>query len=180
MAERLSPNWSKRRETVQFLCVHWTGGGFAGSVDWCLRPESEVSYHDIIGPDGTIRHLVDYDHAAWAVGVSRSPLAGLRFTSGNHASESVALAGCPPVPVTPEQRRALVGYLVARMQARGWGPDEVGRILGHDQVASFPAGHARAGQFGRKPDPQGSGWLPLLPIRSEVAHELRHAGRHEP
>jgi len=178
--DRQSPNRTKRREPVRFLCVHWTGGTFSSAVDWCCRDESDVSYHVIIGPDGAAVQLVPWDYAAWAVGWSKSPAPWLTFTSGNHASESIALAGGPATPPTAEQVATLVQLLTERMRARGWGAGDVRRILGHDDVAVYKPGHAKAGRFGRKPDPQGTdawgkpegGWLPLAPIRAAVAAAL--------
>lgn len=179
-SSRQSPNRTKRREPVRWLCVHWTGGSFASSVDWCCRKESRVSYHAIINLDGSIAQLVPWDYAAWAVGWSKPPAEWLTFTSGNHSSESIALAGAPPKPPTAAQVAALVQLLAERMRARGWGAQDVHRILGHDQVAVYEPGHKKAGQFGRKPDPQGTdawgkpdgGWLPLAPIRAAVAAAL--------
>lgn len=178
-----SPNRTRRREYVTWLCVHWTGGTFGSAVDWCTRPESEVSYHTIISPEGKIARLVPYDFAAWAVGYSKSPLPNLTFRSGNHSSESIALAGGPPGEPTAAQRKALLGILAERMRAHGWGPGEVWRILGHDQVAIYGPDHPDAtkrGKFGRKPDPQGTdrwgkpigGWLPLDGVRRAVADLL--------
>ncbi len=171
--DKISPNKSKRREKVAYLVVHWTGGTFASAVDWCLRDESDVSYHVIIAPDGEARQIVPWEYAAWAVGWSKSPYPDFPFMSGNHASESIALAGGPPVAPTQKQRERLVVILAERMVANGWDHDQVWRIIGHDQTAVFKPGHPQAGQFGRKPDPQGHGWLPLIPIREAVRTLLR-------
>jgi N-acetyl-anhydromuramyl-L-alanine amidase AmpD len=168
-----SPNKTRRREWVSWLCVHWTGGTYASAVDWCMRAESEVSYHVILGrAKGERADLVPWEYAAWSVGHAKPPAPWLAFRSGNHTSESIALAGGPPTPPTEWQRDELVRLLAERMRHHGWGAHDVHRILGHDQVAVFKPGHPRAGEFGRKPDPQGSGWLPLEPIRLAVAELL--------
>lgn len=143
-------------------------------MDWCNRDESDVSYHAIIAPDGRIAQLVDWNLAAWSVGWAKSIDPRVVFAStktvckSNHASESIALAGAPPKRPTQQQVDMLVGLLVYRFVQLGWTKDDVWRIWGHDDCAIFDPKHVRAGQFGRKPDPQGSGWLPLEPIRRRV------------
>lgn len=184
MTEKLSPNRSSRSyagKVVPVTCciVHWTGGTYESAIDWCLREESDVSYHVVISPKGERRQLVPWDRAAWAAGWSKSPDVRMPFNhpnSGNRASDNIGLAGGPPTPPTPAAIAALVLELVARFKARGWKADEVWRILGHDEVAVFPPAHARAGELGRKPDPQGQGWLPLPPIRLEVRAQLLQGG----
>jgi hypothetical protein len=112
-----------------------------------------------------VAYPVSFDRAAYSVGVSRP--SDPRFTwktGGNSARENIALAGDPSRgPVTPIQRELFIQILCWRMRVHGWGPADVWRIVGHDEVA-----HPR----GRKSDPQGKGWLPLAPIRAEVARRL--------
>lgn len=180
-----SPNHTARAQGIKVECyiVHWTGGTYASAVDWCCRDESNVSYQLIIGPKpGQIAYLVPWDRACQAVGTSRAPRGFTFGRSGNSASDNIALAGGPPTGPTEFQRETLVSVLAERMQARGHASHEVHRILGHDQVAVFPAldekgrPHPFAGKLGRKTDPQGKGWLPLDPIRAAVAAQLLLGG----
>lgn len=166
-----SPNHSARRGPVEAVCVHWTGGTYASAVDWVCRPESVVSYHAIIGPTGDVAYCVPWDRAAWAVGASRQP-DDARFTfgaRGNGATDNIALAGGPKTPPTAQQITMLLRQIRARFVARGWPMTDTWRILGHVDVAVYPAGHPKAGQRGRKPDPTGQGWLNLDTIRQEIA-----------
>lgn len=176
-----SPNKTTRRGRVSWLCVHWSAGSFASTVDWIMREVSEVSYHVVIAPDGSTRQAVPWSMASWAVGVAKSPDPRIIWDdNSNHSSESIALAGGPIVLPTPQQVARLLDELVDRMNAHRWGADQVFRILGHDQVATFPVGHPKQGQYGRKSDPQGwtspnpqsHHWLPLDPIRRAVAARL--------
>lgn len=172
---RTSPNHSSRgRNVVSWLCIHWSGGRYEPSADWICQDVSDVSYHRLIGPSGEICDAVPWSRCAWAVGYCRNPEPRLPWTTaGNSTSESISLAGGPGFgPVTGEQRELLIVSICERFRAHGWGAHETYRILGHDQVAVFGPGHPRAGQYGRKPDPQDQGWLPLQPIRDEVARRL--------
>lgn len=142
--------------------MHWTGGSFESAVDWIRRPESKVSYHAVIAPNGDIATCVPWERAAWSVGVSRQP-DDLRFTfmtRGNGATENIALAGGPPTPPTPAQVQMLVRLLRARMVAHNWPEKEGWRIVAHADLA-MPRG--------RKVDPTGSGWLDLEQVRRAVA-----------
>ena len=171
---KLSPNRSDRRESVKFIGLHWTGGGFSSAVNWCLNPDSEVSYHYIIDKDGNIQQLVDEADSAWSVGVSRSFYPQLKFASGNHASINIALAGAPHLgPVTQKQIDAAVSLASQIYKDFDWSTDDIDwRILGHSQVAVFRKGHKQAGQLGRKPDPDGQGWLDLHKFRLAVKNLL--------
>lgn len=164
----LSPNKTKRREQLQFICVHWSGGSYESSLDWCLREESEVSYHMLIGPTGIATQIVPWEYAAWAVGYAKSIDFRVAFKNANHASISIALAGGPPTEPTIQQVQALELWILDRMRAAGWGKDDVWRIWGHNQCAVYGPTYKKAGQFGRKPDPEGSNWLPLEPLRKRI------------
>lgn len=172
---RTSPNHTTRAAgvAVEALCVHWTGGSFAGTIDWIGRREFKgtrifASYHAVFGPNGEVAYPVSLARAAYSVGVSRAddPRFAWR-TAGNSATENVALAGAPPVPPTAAQLALLDAWCAARMIAHGWGPDAVWRIRGHDQLA-----HPR----GRKPDPQGSDWLSIPALQARVGEFLIASG----
>lgn len=175
-AVRFSPNKSRRGGLeVRFICVHWTGGTFSSGVSWCMADESDVSYAEIIGAkEGEWRQLVPHEFASWSVGVAKSFDPRVVFTQANKQSYSIALAGCPPTKPTTYQLRMIVERVAAAMKHYGWGPDETFRIKSHSEVAVFPKGHKRAGQLGRKPDPDGDGWLDMNWLRTEVAKALRN------
>lgn len=161
-----SPNHSTRRCAVQAVCVHWTGGDYGSALSWITSVQSQVSYHALISPAGHVATVVPWDRSAWAVGVSQQP-ADARFTfetSGNSATENIALAGAPPVKPTSAAIGALVTLITARFRAHAWTAAETWRIVSHASLA-MPRG--------RKHDPEGEGWLPLAPIRLAVEAALR-------
>ena len=66
-----SPNVTRgKRIRPQAIVLHHTDGGYEGSVDWCMRPESRVSYHAIVAKDGKRTILADPDERTWHAGVS--------------------------------------------------------------------------------------------------------------
>lgn len=160
-----SPNHSARQTEPVAVCLHWTGGAFAGSLDWCMRRASKVSYHELVDRDGTVALLVPPDRAAWAVGRSLAPPPWQMHqyrTSGNSLTYNIALAGSPPQAPTAAQIMTVVGRCVAAFVHFGWPLTDRHRITGHIDWA-MPRG--------RKVDPVGDArapWLDLDAIRTAV------------
>jgi N-acetyl-anhydromuramyl-L-alanine amidase AmpD len=68
---RRSPNISPGRVIhPSHVVLHHTSGSYAGSVAWCLNPQSKVSYHCIIGRNGKRTVLALPTQRAWHAGVS--------------------------------------------------------------------------------------------------------------
>jgi N-acetyl-anhydromuramyl-L-alanine amidase AmpD len=68
-----SPNQSARPKGVrpELIVLHATAGrSDAGDVAWCRNPAAKVSYHAIVGRDGTLYTLVPTFRKAWHAGVS--------------------------------------------------------------------------------------------------------------
>lgn len=159
-----TPNRSERRRPVSAIVYHWTGGTYASAVDWCLRDESDVSYHVVIGPKGERRDLLPFDQwdrlAAWSVGYAKAPpgYPG-EMDLANHRTINIAFAGGPPVGLTDAAFNMGVGIGLEVFVKFNWGVEDLWRVIGHADVAVYDPKHPKAGQFGRKPDPWGSGWL---------------------
>jgi hypothetical protein len=68
----VSKNFNERPPgtTIASLVIHTTEGAFDGDATWLCNPNSGVSTHFVIGPDGTIYQLVDPVHRAWHAGES--------------------------------------------------------------------------------------------------------------
>jgi AmpD protein len=68
---RQSPNISPAR-TIHptHIILHHTGGAYAGSVSWCMNPQSKVSYHVIIARNGKRTALAIPTQRTWHAGVS--------------------------------------------------------------------------------------------------------------
>jgi N-acetyl-anhydromuramyl-L-alanine amidase AmpD len=65
-----TPNVSARKITPTGIILHHTAGSFLGSVRWCLKPESQVSYHCIVDTDGSRQVLAKDNQRAWHAGRS--------------------------------------------------------------------------------------------------------------
>ena len=68
-----SPNHSARpkNQLPEIIVLHATAGKTdSGDVSWCTSWESKVSYHAIIGRDGTLYTLVPTMRQAWHAGKS--------------------------------------------------------------------------------------------------------------
>lgn len=65
-----SPNISKSRIVPKGIVLHHTAGSYAGSVAWCLNPESKVSYHCIVDMNGDRTILALPTQRAWHAGKS--------------------------------------------------------------------------------------------------------------
>lgn len=185
MTVTVSPNKTRRRsnEPIGGICVHWSGGTYASARDWCLRDESDVSYNDLIGRvKGEFTTLVPWkEYAAWAVGYAKSPDPRIVWAQPNRGTISVALSGGPPTPPTAWQYDTLVETIAGYFAALQWDAANAFRIFGHDDVAVFAPTHARAGELGRKDDPQGLDyvrrhggdlWLNLTSLRFDVVAAL--------
>jgi AmpD protein len=119
--ERLSPNFtaSPAHERLGVL-LHHSVEPFEETIALMLRPESEVSYHALIAPDGTRCTLVRDEHIAWHAGASvfrgRSRcndfLLGLAFAGDTYAA-----------PLTDAQLTSAREWLSARWSRHGWSPE---------------------------------------------------------
>lgn len=111
---RQTPNFSKGKiMTPKAVVLHHTSGSYAGSVDWCMRPESMVSYHCIIKRDGERTILAGDNQRAWHAGKS--------FWRGrpdlNSWSLGVAFEGDTyKEPLSKEMIESAIEYLVPRMK----------------------------------------------------------------
>jgi N-acetyl-anhydromuramyl-L-alanine amidase AmpD len=66
-----SPNVSKGRVIhPTHIVLHHTSGAYAGSVAWCMNPQSKVSYHCIIARNGKRAVLALPTQRTWHAGVS--------------------------------------------------------------------------------------------------------------
>ena len=71
MVDRLSPNHNARGAPIRVIVMHNDASPKEdATLSWVQSPKSKVSYHVLIGRDGTCYRLVPDDRRAWAVGVS--------------------------------------------------------------------------------------------------------------
>ena len=111
------------------VVIHHSAGSFAGSVDWCLRKESQVSYHCIIDKDGSRVQLCEDNQRAWHAGKStfkgRSGcngfMLGLSFSGNTYQRQ-----------LTAEEILSAIEWIEDRWEKYGW---DVSCITDHRTVS---------------------------------------------
>ncbi|CAM3136143.1 N-acetylmuramoyl-L-alanine amidase [Rariglobus hedericola] len=148
---RPSPNFSATPAHEKLgVCFHHSVMDFEATILHMLSPESRVSYHVLIGADGTRATLVPDDHVAWHAGVSsfhgrnncNAFLLGVSFAVDTRTT-----------PLTTAQIASALDWLAPRWLRHGWTP---ACMTDHRQVAP-----------GRKDDLAPREWLRLLAAISE-------------
>ncbi|MDF3058170.1 MAG: nucleoside transporter [Rariglobus sp.] len=146
-----SPNFSASPAHERLgVCFHHSVMDFDSTIAHMLRPESQVSYHVLIAPDGTRARLVADEHVAWHAGVSSFQgrercndfLLGVSFAGDTRAT-----------PLTEAQIASALDWLALRWLRHGWTPAV---MTDHRQVSP-----------GRKDDLAPAEWTRLLSAISE-------------
>lgn len=157
--EQLSPNYdaAPRHENLGVL-FHHSVDPFAATVARMLTPESKVSYHVLIAPDGTRSTLVRDEHIAWHAGAST-------YLGRNRCNDfllGAAFAGDTYLsPLTNAQIESALEWLEPRWHRCGW---SIERMTDHRQVSP-----------GRKNDLNPIEWERL---RSAIAQRFTGPPRH--
>ena len=125
-----SPNFSATPPHEKLgVLFHHSVLPFHDAIGRLTDPASAVSYHCLIGHDGTRCTLVPDDVIAWHAGES----AFLGRTRCNDFLLGVAFAGDSYLaPLTPEQLGSAIERLASRWTRYGWTID---RMTDHRQVA---------------------------------------------
>lgn len=96
---RPTPNFSTGVELIpKYLVIHYTAGAsFESSVSWLTNPQAQASAHLVIGREGEIAQLADFNARTWHAG--RSSWLGL---SGlNSHSIGIELDNAGPLQKSP-------------------------------------------------------------------------------
>lgn len=133
-----SPNHGPRRGGARpdMVILHYTAMADAVAARrWLCAPESGVSAHYVIDPDGTVHQLVDEAARAWHAGAGAwGPVADV-----NSRSIGIELCNTGATPFAAAQIAALEGVLEGILARWAIPP---ARVLGHSDTA-----------LGRKIDP---------------------------
>jgi N-acetylmuramoyl-L-alanine amidase len=138
IASHPSPNFGERRNgaTPDTVVLHYTAMTSArAAIDWLCNPESEVSAHYLVTPDGQVVQLVDEAQRAWHAGAGSWG----ECSDINACSIGIELAndGFSPFPAAQmDITEELVGAVMERWNIRP------ARVIGHSDLAP-----------GRKRDP---------------------------
>lgn len=127
--ERASPNRDPTAHERLGALFHHSEMGFDETIARMLDPASRVSYHCLVGPDGTRCTLVPDAQVAWHAGASRflgrercnDFLLGIAFSGDTYAA-----------PLTPEQVASALEWLGERWAPLGW---DAGRVADHRQAS---------------------------------------------
>jgi N-acetyl-anhydromuramoyl-L-alanine amidase len=126
---QLSPNRDERAHERLGVLFHHSGLGFDATINLMLNPGSRVSYHCLIGADGTRCSLVPDTEIAWHAGASRF----LGRDGCNAFLLGVSFAGDTyEAPLSKVQVSSALEWLATRWTPLGWGMD---RITDHRQVS---------------------------------------------
>ncbi len=138
-----SPNHNARPSGVDApfaVVVHTTAGRWPTDAQWLCTPQSRVSAHYIIAPDGAICQLVDDRSRAWHAG--RCAWAGI--TDWNGVSLGIELSAPPRATTLPDVQIDALTALTRLLRERYCIPKHL--IVTHRRIA-VPRG--------RKIDPEG-------------------------
>lgn len=141
MIDRPSPNQNARRGPIRCVVLHNDASPREEStLSWCASPKSQVSYHVLVGRDGTCYRMVPDTRRAWAVG--KSAWRGATDVNGISLSLAFSNRNDGTEPLTPAQIAA-AKQVIAEWRAK-WAIEEV---TTHKIVAR---------PVGRKHDPEAA------------------------
>lgn len=110
MLSRPSPNHNARRFPIRLIVVHADASPSEGAtVSWIQSPKSGVSYHVLIGRDGTMYRFVEDTQRAWHAG--QSAWRGVPDVNGVSLGVALANRQDGKEPITPPQLTMLRSYL---------------------------------------------------------------------
>lgn len=158
----LRQNWNTLTESRIGVMLHYDAStSDKGSIAWFSHELCKVSYNHMVLDSGNIVPIAPDDMRAWHAGVCRSSDPRLVYRDANSAFYGVSIAATVGESATLEAKRSVASLCLYYFSAHGWPLSDVWRIVSHRRHAVFPARlpngepHPRAGQYGRKSDPEG-------------------------
>ena len=108
---RPSPNHNSRgTKEIKCVVLHADASpNERGTLSWIQASESKVSYHTLIGRDGTIYRCVPYDRRAWHAG--KASWQGEKDVNGISIGVAIASRHDGKEPMTDAQKASLHGVL---------------------------------------------------------------------
>ena len=125
-----SPNYDDRPPgtTIDSLVIHTTEGVYPSDLDWLCNPNSGVSCHYLLAPDGLIYSIVDDARRAWHAG--QSSYAGRSYY--NNFSIGIEVSHMQGQSYKPAQHPALTALVAWLISAY---PINRTYLVQHSQVA---------------------------------------------
>jgi N-acetyl-anhydromuramyl-L-alanine amidase AmpD len=122
---------------------------------WLSGAEITVSYNWVVTDAGNIIAIAPETARAWHAGYCKSPDPRLHYRDANSAFYGVSLLATAGDVASLEAKRSIVGLCRTYFLRHRWPTSEAWRIVSHRQHAVFEPGSPRAGEYGRKNDPEG-------------------------
>ena len=139
------------------VMLHYDASGSdAGALAWFADAKCGVSYHYLVLDDGGYVSIAPLKCAAWHAGVCRPSDQRLAYRSANRAFYGIAAATSGKEDVTPLQLLTIAFLTRKLFEVEGWPTLDLWRITSHRAEAVFGPGHPKAGQHGRKSDPEAA------------------------
>lgn len=149
-------NWGKRTEPRIGVMLHYDASARDQSaILWFTREGCNVSYNWLVMDSGNIIPIAPHDARAWHAGCCKSDDPRLVYRDGNSAFYGLSIAATEGELATREAKRSVATMCLHVFMVEGWPVADVWRIVSHRAHAVYCPGHARAGQHGRKSDPEG-------------------------
>lgn len=110
MLSRPSPNHNARPAKIRLVVLHCDASPSEdATLNWLANPKSQVSYHVLIGRDGTMYRIVEDNRRAWHAG--KSAWRGVPDVNGVSLGVAMSNRQDGKEPITPAQADALRTYL---------------------------------------------------------------------
>ena len=183
VVEELDPerrNFNELLEERQGVMLHYDDSvGDEASLAWFRNPKFEFSYNHIVFDDGSFLEMAPSDKRAWHAGCCkghrRDIYSNVTYRDANSAFYGLCAAARPGDTITRAQMATMAALVRRYFQRHGWHVErETWRITTHSAEAIYKRDHARAGELGRKVDPEGPMEHPGYPLftRAQVIAAL--------
>lgn len=170
-------NWGKLTERRIGIMLHYDASVTdEGSIEWLAGPEIKVSYNWIVMDSGNIIPIAPEDARAWHAGCCKSDDARLVYRDANSAFYGLSVAATSGDRATVEAKRSILAMCLTLFGNHQWPISETWRIVSHRTQAVFCKGHPRAGEYGRKSDPEGPDLLHPVLNTNEIRGMLSTRG----
>ena len=163
-------NWNELREPRIGIMLHYDASySDEGAITWLASQDVTVSYNWLITDLGNIIDFAPWNMRAWHAGCCKSNDPKLIYRDANSAFYGVSIAARPGDVATKAQKTSVADLCQTLMVRHRWPLTELWRIVSHRSQAVYCKGHPKAGQRGRKDDPEGPN--PARPVMN--TNEIR-------
>lgn len=151
-------NWNELKEKRIGVMLHYDASvSDASAIAWLATdPRCKVSYNWIVMDSGNIIPLAPTDKRAWHAGFCRSDDPRLKYRDANSAFYGISLAATIGDVATREAKLSIAALCLTLFSVHKWPLTEIWRIVSHGSQAVYGPHDPKAGERGRKSDPEGS------------------------